>query len=102
MDTQRLLAQIDLDKPGPSPNEKQNRAYNADRTYDHLHDGIPIGMPEYSDMEIGGMIRMMLRSDWYLEAKVCVARDRIYCLVKEKAILEARIKELEERIDNAV
>lgn len=102
MDLQTIIAEMKANEPIPSPHEKENRAYNAGRTYDHLHNDIPIGMPELSDMEVGGMIRMMLRSDWYLESKVCVARDRIYCLVKEKQILEQRIKRLEVRIDNAL
>jgi len=38
-----------------------------------------------------------MRNDMGNEVVVCMARDRIYCLAREKAQLEARIAEIEGR-----
>lgn len=94
-----LLDEMKADIPPVSKNHDENLAYNKDRTYNHLHDGLSLSMAGFSDMEIGGIIRMMTRNDWGLEAKVVAARDRIYCLVKEKSTLEKSLRKLIEQID---
>lgn len=94
-----LADEVLASRPEPSENEDFNLAYNKERTYNHLHDGLSLSMAGYSDMEIGGMIRMMTRNDWHLEAKVVAARDRIYCLVEEKRNLIEAAKKLISQVE---
>ncbi len=68
----------------------------ADRTYDwNGHTDLPISYAHFTDEQMAGAVRMLMRGDLSHEGVVCGARDRIMCLVKEKAALEARIAELE-------
>lgn len=64
------------------------------RTYDwhgHTHE---IGLPNLTDKAMASAIRMLSRSDRDHEHIVRSARDRIMCLVKEKAQLTAERDEL--------
>lgn len=68
------------------------------RTYDwNGHADKPIGFPDWSDKRMAGEVRMLMRDQLNHEAIVTAARDRIMCLTKEKAALEARILELEQK-----
>lgn len=68
----------------------------VDRTYDwNGRAGVPISFPHLTDQQMAGTVRMLMRHDLGHEGIVCGARDRIMCLVKEKAALEARVAELE-------
>lgn len=70
--------------PEPSGNAEVNFTYNEHRTYDHLHNNIKIGYPDYTDEDIAHMTRMLMRDDWNHESICVTARDRILCLLKEK------------------
>lgn len=60
------------------------------RTYDwNGHTDMEISYPHLTDFQMAGKVRMLMRDDLIHESVVCGARDRIMCLVKEKAALEA-------------
>ena len=74
----------------------------ADRTYDwNGHTNLPISYPDLSDFHMAGKVRMLMRSDLDHEGVVCGARDRIMCLSQEKALLEERVQQLEDDLDDA-
>jgi hypothetical protein len=59
------------------------------RTYNwNGNRNMPISRPELTDSQVAGMIRMLTRNDLGHESAVCIARDRIMGLHKEKGQLE--------------
>lgn len=69
------------------------------RVFDWLHNkNRKIGMPDVSDEDLAGRVRMLMRNDLDHEMIVCAARDRIMCLVKEKRELAERVKTLESEL----
>jgi hypothetical protein len=59
------------------------------------HTNREIGMPDVSDQVLASMVRMLMRNDLDHEMIVCAARDRIMCLVKEKARLIQALEEID-------
>ena len=77
------------------------KSRNTDRTYDwNGHKGLPISFSHLTDEQMAGTVRMLMRHDLGHEGIVCGARDRIMCLMKEKAELEARVADLIAERDN--
>ena len=67
------------------------------RTYDwNGHTDIPMARPEWSDKEMAGQVRMLMRDQLNHEAICTAARDRIMALSKEKAALEAEVERLQQ------
>lgn len=64
---------------------------NTGRTFLHMTHTRTLSGMQYSDACIAHTVRMVGRSDWHLEAKVCMARDRILCLLEEKETLAAEV-----------
>lgn len=64
------------------------------RTYTWNGKTFPISYPDLSDEMIAGTVRMLLRDQLNHEAVCCAARDRIMCLVAEKAAQAALIRQL--------
>jgi hypothetical protein len=62
------------------------------RTYDHNgHTDLEISCPDLSDEQVANRVRMLMRGDLDHELVCQAARDRIKCLMKEKAELESQL-----------
>jgi hypothetical protein len=65
------------------------------RTYDwNDNKDMEIMSPEMSDFEVANRVRMIGRNDLDLEMVCVLGRDRIMCLVKEKAKLEKELADI--------
>ncbi|QXV73762.1 hypothetical protein [Rhizobium phage RHph_N46] len=71
---------------------------NKGRTYDWLHPNMPISYAHYTDKQMANAVRMLMRHDLMHEGIVVGARDRIMCLVKEKAALIEENQNLREEL----
>lgn len=73
------------------------------RTYDwNGNKNMPITRPDIDDALVAGKVRMLMRSDFDHEPIVCMARDRIMCLSKEKEKLEKEVAALKELAVNFI
>tara|TARA_B100001146_G_C15773820_1_gene261204 strand:- start:169 stop:495 length:327 start_codon:yes stop_codon:yes gene_type:complete len=79
-----------LGKDGHHNHEEANEG----RVYTHNGHTHTISGTQYSDEQIAHTIRMLMRDDWHLEAKVLMARDRILCLIAEKEALKQELENL--------
>jgi hypothetical protein len=69
------------------------------RTYDwNGHTDIEIRGVHLSDKEVAGMVRMLMRNDLNHEMVCTLGRDRIMCLLKEKAELKRENDRLNTKI----
>jgi hypothetical protein len=65
------------------------------RTYDwNGHNKIPISGPDLTDVEVASMVRMLMRSQLNHEMICTLGRDRIMCLVKEKAKMREALEDI--------
>lgn len=67
---------------------------NEGRTYTHNGNTLPLAGAQYSDTTIAHTVRMLMRDDWSHETVVVLARDRILCLIAEKAALKKQLEDL--------
>lgn len=74
----------------------------TERTYNwNGNENMPIAFPQWSDEEMAGRVRMLMRDQLNHEVICTAARDRIMCLSKEKRLLENQIRRLETKIETA-
>jgi hypothetical protein len=67
---------------------------NTGRTFQHMGNTRTLEPLRYSDACVAHTVRMLTRNDWHHEAIVCMARDRILCLIEEVAALKEEIEGL--------
>ena len=73
------------------------------RTYDwNGHTDLDIACPQYSDEQVAANVRMLMRGSREHEMWCVAARDRIMCLVKENAALQAIVDKLPKRNDGTL
>lgn len=69
------------------------------RTFEHNGHTRDISLPHLTDKEMADSVRMLMRGDLDHEMVCCGARDRIMCLMHEKAQLLALLKEILPNMD---
>ena len=77
--------------------------HNELRTYDwNGHTDKPIGYADKSDEQVAREVRMLMRDQLNHEGVCTMARDRIMCLTKEKATLQAEVVRLKTEHDEDI
>lgn len=65
---------------------------DGEKTYTWLGQVHPISGPQYSDIEVAGLVRMLMRDQLNHEMVCVLARDRIVHLSERVAELEEKLK----------